>query len=411
MPQAPARDAFQLLDWIMSRHVHEYLDVAGRPVGEGRAAVFQHVQTEMQVCPYAGGRHHHDKPMNVSALRNIIPVWEQIITMLSWLSQRYVARRRTEITTYEDLTMVTSTGVFLADFVVLRRHKPLGSHEIPLLISGLYKVCLGFQLATFLGFMQERFADETAPKRLPNAADFYDYLEANELLIGEAEVCAGSPAMIMQAYDAMTGGREVAPEALPPDCARLEIAWEQHDLFTDHAANMWNELVMYVIDSAQYCPELADPRLPTDVQDRLNACLKQRGTQLLAGQAGLVVDIARGAEQYIDNQSTTLPTAPPGPPVPSPGVRPDGLAATVLAWLSEAASADMQTHAPVVASALQARLSPYDLYEATVLAGLNQHLNCLMEALGLDRPGAALTAPALSHVCGRTLRDWGATSW
>jgi hypothetical protein len=191
----------------------------------------------------------------------------------------------------------------------------------------------------------------------------------------------------------------------------LEIAWEQHDLFTDHTANMWNELVMYVIDSARYCPKLADPRLPPDVQDRLNACLKQRGTQLLAGQSGLVVDIARGAQQYIESQSAALPTTPPRPCSPSPDSQPVGLAATVLAWLSDAASADMQVYAPVVASAFQAQLSAYDHYEATVLAGLNQHLNCLMEALGLGRPGAALTASALSHVCGRTLRDWGATSW
>ena len=60
---------------------------------------------------------------------------------------------------------------------------------------------------------------------------------------------------------------------------------------------------------------------------------------------------------------------------------------------------------------LQARLAPYDLYEATLLAGLNQHLSCLMDALGLGRPSAALTASALSHVCGLTLRDWGDTSW
>src|SRR5262249_6257530 len=105
MLQAPPWDAFQVLDWIMSRHVHEYLYVAGGRVGEGRAAAYQHVQTEMQLCPYAGSRHHHAKPMNVSALRQIIPTWEQIITMLSWLSQRYRARYQSEITTHDDLLL------------------------------------------------------------------------------------------------------------------------------------------------------------------------------------------------------------------------------------------------------------------------------------------------------------------
>src|SRR5271166_5166633 len=138
MLQAPPRDALQVLDWIMSRHVHEYLDVAGRPLGEGRAAAFRHVQTEMQPCPYAGSRYHHSKPMNVSALRQIMPAWDQIIAMLSWLGRRYRVRHQTEITTFEDLSLVTSAGVFLADFLVLRQHHPLQSGEIPVLISGLY---------------------------------------------------------------------------------------------------------------------------------------------------------------------------------------------------------------------------------------------------------------------------------
>jgi hypothetical protein len=174
---------------------------------------------------------------------------------------------------------------------------------------------------------------------------------------------------------------------------------------------MWNDLVMYVIEAAQFCPELADPRLPADVQDRLNACLKQRGAQLLAEQSGLVVDLARGAQQFINCPFTPLPTEPRGPQLATPSLEPSSLAATVLALLSDVAGADMHAHAPVVASALQAQLAPYEIYEATVLAGLNQHLNSLMEALGLGPPRDRLTASALSHVCGRTLRDWGDTSW
>jgi hypothetical protein len=409
MLQAPARDAFQVLDWIMSRHVHEYLDVAGRPVGEGRAAAFAHVKTEMQSCPYAGSRHRHAKPMNVTALRQIMPVWEQVITMLSWLSQRYRARNLKEVTSYEDLSLVTSAGVFLMDFVALRRHNPLGSHEVPVLISSLYKVCLGFQLAAFLGAMQERFAGETSPPHLPDAIGFYDYLEAQGLLIGEAEVCSGPPAMIMEAYDAMTGRHTVAQEALPPECSRLLIDWEKHDVFTDHTAHLWDDLVMFVIEASQFCPELADPRLPPEVQDRLNSCLKECGAQLLAGQTGLVVDIARAAQDYLDSSIAAWLPEPPGSLVPETSPQPVSLATTVLEWLSEAARADMQTHAPVVASVLQTQLPPYDSYEAAVLIRLNQHLDCLLQALELDGPRSALTASALSHVCGRTLRDWSAT--
>jgi hypothetical protein len=259
--------------------------------------------------------------------------------------------------------------------------------------------------------MEERFADNTTPLQLPNAAEFHDFLEAHELLIGEAEVCPGPPAMIMQAYDAMTGRRSVPQVALPSDCTRLEIAWDRHDVFTDHAGNLWNDLVMYLIETAEFSPEVADPRLPPDVQDRLNASLKQRASELLAGQSGLVVNLARVAWQLLDTPSAALPREPLGPQFLTPILEPSTLATTVLTWLNGVAEADMQTHAPVVASALQRQLAPYDLYEATVLARLNQHLTCLMDALGLGRPSGALPPSALSHVCGRTLRDWGDPSW
>jgi hypothetical protein len=405
MVQAQTRGALQVLDWIMSRHVHEYLDTAGRPVGEGRAAAFQQVQTEMRTCPYAGSRYQHAKPMNVSALQQM-PDWPQVLTMLSWFSQRHRAGRQGEIKTADDLAQVTSAGVFLVDFLVLRQHRPLQSREIPVLISGLYKVCLGLQLA----YLPERFAGESTPTDLPDAAGFYAYLEENELLIGEAEVCAGSPAMILEAYDAIVGRRGVSQEDLPPPCTGLDIDWDQFDLFTYSAATMWRDLAMYAIRMPQFCPKLVDSRLPSELQDRLNALLERRGTKLLKGQTGLVVDIARVVQEYTGPADDSLPEEAAEPPTPSPAHQPPSLAAIVLAWLSCVAPEDMRIYAPVVGNNLQARLAPYDTYEAAVLDALNQRISRLMRALGL-RQTSALTASALSHVFGRTLRDWGCTSW
>jgi hypothetical protein len=406
MLQAPPRDVFQVLDWIMSRHVHEYLDVASRPIGEGRAAAFKNVRTEMQVCPYAGSRHHHAKPMNVSALRNIVPVQDDVLTMLSWLSQRYSARHKREITTYEDLSLVVSAGVFLADFLALRGRQPLRSGAIPVLISGLYKVCLGFQLAAFLASLQEQFTSQR-PGPLPDAASFYADLETHQLLIGEAEVCAGSPAMIMQAYEAMTRRRAVEQEALPPDCAKLDVAWEQFDVFTSAASNLWYELVLYVLQAPRFCPKLEEARLPAEVQDRLNLCLERRAAELLAEQRGLVVDIARGAVEFYRDAAGAWVIEPANRSLPESSERPGNLAAAVVAWLTAAAPDDMQTHTAEVAGALQAQLAPYELFEAQVLSKLEQHLSILLAALGLDQSGEALTDSALSHVCGRTFRDWG----
>lgn len=405
MLAAPGRGPFQLLDWIMSRHVHECLDVAGRPVGEGRAAAFRHVETRMQTCPYAGGRHQHGKPMNVSALRQILPVWEEIVTLLSWLAQLFRPSRQTEVTTCDDLALVAGAGIFLADFLVLRGYRPLRSGEIPVVISGLYKVCLGFQLATFLGSMRERFAD-AKPERLPDAAGFYANLEAQDLLIGESEVCAGSPAMIMEAFEAMTNPRVLTHAALPADCTRLEIDWKRFDHFTRQAAEIWNDLVLYAIQEPQFHPQLADDRLPPDVAERLNAALKRRSTELLAKRQGLAVEIARAGQESCGISAAAWAPDPAGAVGQSPSALAGIPAEAVLAWLSGVAPADVEAHGSTIARALETQLAHYGLYEASVLAKLNEHLRGVMDALGLGAPAAPLAVRALSQVCGPTLRDW-----
>jgi hypothetical protein len=371
-----------VLDWIMCRHVHEYLDVAGRPVGEGRSAAFQNLHTEMRACPYAGSRHHHAKPMNATALQ-LMPPWPDVLTMLAWLSRRYRLRHGTEITNSSDLAQVTGAGV---------------------LISGLYKVCQGFQLA----YLADQFTDATAPTELPDAAGFLAYLEENKLLIGEAEVCSGSHAMITQAYEAILGGNEVAEGALPSSCASLEIAWELFDIYTENADSIWRDLVIYATRMQEFVPQLAEPRLPWDAQERLNALLKQQGVEILAGQKGLVADIARAALGSGGEPAAALPQELPVAPGASRVPEQDRLFDSVFAWLRDAAGADLQAHGPVVAEALQAQLAIYDLYEAEVLAGLNQNLNSIMQALGLELEDP-LPPSVLSHLCGRTLRDWGTT--
>ena len=118
---------------------------------------------------------------------------------------------------------------------------------------------------------------------------------------------------------------------------------------------------------------------------------------MVASQSGLVVEIARAAQAY---------GADPAVVAPEPHAAPSGLAATVFAWLQRTAGPEMHGHREAVASDLQAQLAAYESYEASVLAGLNEHLRCIIAALGLDSFSEPLTAAALSHVCGRTLRDW-----
>ena len=387
------RDAFAVLDWIVSRHVHSYLDTAGRPIGEGRSSVIQEVQTEMRACPYPGSRYHHENPMNASAIQGM-PPWPQLLATMTWLSHRHRKRYGTGVTNSNDLARITSAGIMLVDYLALRRENPVGSREVPLPVSGVYKVCLGYQLA----YLPERFAEEDAPTELPDPAGFLDYLEEAGLLIGEAEVCSCPPAMILQSYEAIT---QVPESVSVPQFHGLSIDWDRFDDFAEAAGDMWQEMVMFAIRMSGLIPQLDEAQLTDDLQERLNALLLERGKQLLEERDGLVVAVAKSVRSEVDMLATPLPAHAGMPREVQPGT----VAATVKEWLRSEAPEELATYGAVVDGALQLQLGPYEEYEAGVLMRINRSLDRVMRALDLEA-GPAMTQGALSQICGRTMRDW-----
>jgi hypothetical protein len=390
------RDAFAVLDWIVNRHVHAYLDTAGRPVGEGRSSVFEEVETEMRTCPYPGSRHRHEKPMNASAIQGM-PPWQDLLAMMTWLSHRHRARYRVGVTNSNDLARITSAGIMLVDYLALRRDHPIHSGEVPLLVSGVYKVCLGYQLA----YLPERFAEEEAPAELPDAAGFLEYLEEAGLLIGEAEVCSCPPSMILQSYEAMT---QVKADVSVPQIDGLSIDWDRFDDFAEGAGDMWRELVMFAIRMPSLIPQLDHAELPDAVREGLNTLVLEHGTQLLQARDGLVVALADSVRSMVGTVATPLP-APAGD---SSEIQPGTVAATVMDWLRGKAPEELAAYGHVVGSALQLQLGSYEDYETGILERINGSLNRVMKALDLSS-GPAVTSASLSQICGRTMRDWASS--
>ena len=387
------RDTSAVLDWIVSRHVHAYLDTAGRPVGEGRSSVFQDVQTEMRTCPYSGSRYQHPKPMNASAIQ-CMPPWPQMLLMMAWLSHRHRLRYNAGVTNSNDLARITSAGIMLVDYLALRRDSPIESRAVPLQVSGVYKVCLGYQLV----YLPERFAEDDAPAELPDPVGFLEYLEEAGLLVGEEEVCSCPPAMILQSYAAMTQAQE---SILEPQLQGVAIDWQRFDDFAEAASDVWRELVMFAIRMPGLIPQLDSPKLPPNVQEDLNSLLSRHGAQLLADRQGLVVDVAESVRDAVEMAVRPLFASAKTPNEAQPGT----VAASVLDWLRAEASEVLAKHGTPVADALQAQLGPYENYEAGVLHRTNSSLALVMKALDLEA-GPAITNAALSQLCGRTIRDW-----
>jgi hypothetical protein len=331
--------------------------------------------------------------MNASAIQGM-PAWPQLLTMMRWLSYRDRKRYGKGVTNSNDLARITSAGILLVDYLALRRDCPVRSKEVPLLVSGVYKVCLGYQLA----YLPDRFSEEDTPAELKDAAGFLAYLEESGLLIGEAEVCSCPPAMILQSYEAMI--QETAAVSVP-QIHDISVDWERFDEFAESAGEAWQTLIMFAIRMPDLIPQLDSLELPLDVTERLNQCLMARGTQLLERRGGLVVEVANGVRSMSGRPTPPLVARTDLPRE----IQPYTATAVVMEWLRKEAPDEITAYESSVARELQLRLGPYEEYEAGVLRRTNEYLCRAMKALDLEA-GPPLTQAALSRICGPTMHEW-----
>lgn len=410
MPQNIATDKSGLFSSLLKRDIHELLDTDGRPIGEGRSAAYDDVETTFKTCPYPGSRHNHEFPMNASALTSITPEWQKILLLLGELSQRYQAYQGTSVNTFYDLALVSGTGVFLSDYMALRDQNPLASHEFPVLLTGLYKVCLGFQQATFLAMMNDQFKLSESERQLPDANGFYQHLETHELLIGEGEVCGGSSVMIRRAFETMRG-KHAKPDVMEqlPELADMNIDWKAYDSFTSNASNLWRKAILCVIQMRGFKFEVNDADIPSDLSVSINTHLNTRFDEIIDKQDGLAVEIARltieesdrPLSDWISAQSAFLKEINY---VPQQTPTSSGLAKQVMEKLEQQVS--LSDYQAVVAHAIEKQASDYLQFEGAVLKDFNKHLESMQDALGLTSSGNELVTTDLSNIYHGTISNW-----
>lgn len=401
-----------IFDWLLNSRLHEYRDVDHRPMGEGRSRAYQETHTEFKACPYPGTRYHHPYPMNASALQSILPEWQHALVLLSWLGQRYRNFNQTGITTFYDLARVSGYGVFLSDYLVLRRDNPLQSGGIPVLLSGLYKVCLGFQQATFLAMMHDKFIPPEE-KKLPDAPGFYAWLEAHKLLIGDDEVCGGSEAMINRAYECMRG-LHATPTRVEDDLPQLQamqIDWDAYDLFVANTANLWRKAILSAILMRGFGIQINEPSIPTGLQQAINAWLKESFGQMLSRQTGLAVNVAqmtleesgRSLSEWVQVQHEFMHEI--GYTETSVQPTDSTLAQGILSALAN--QFELGEHRRAIADNAHQQAARYKSFEAAILQSFNQHLLQIQSALGYaNEDGNSLESADLSNIYGVTPTDW-----
>jgi hypothetical protein len=179
------------------------IDAEGRPLFEGRAS--QDMQAiaplEHAVCPYAGSRHKHEKPMNVSGLRQMRSHWSDVIAGLEYLRGLYpqpAAHIR-----YIDLWRLCNLGEFLTPFLLYRRGDPVPNGQLPAHVADIYKIVIGLITATRqLAFASLLRGAEKIDEPLEYET-LLAFVEENKLFIGPREVCAGPEPLIREIVDVL----------------------------------------------------------------------------------------------------------------------------------------------------------------------------------------------------------------
>jgi hypothetical protein len=402
-----------IFDWLLNSQLYDYKDVEGRPMGEGRSKIYSQINTTIKTCPYAGTRYHHAYPMNASALESILPEWQHTLVLLSWLGQRYRTFNQTDTSTFYDLARVSGCGVFLSDYLVLRRQNPLSSDEIPVLLSGLYKVCLGFQQATFLAMMHDKFIPQEQ-KKLPDAKSFYAWLEEHELLIGEDEVCGGSEAMINRAYECMRGMHDI-PECVEdqlPQLKALQIDWDDYDRFVANTSNLWRKAILFVILMQDFGIQINQSCLPVSLQQQINTWLKESIQQLLSQQHGLAVNIAhialeesgRSLSEWVEVQHEFMREI--GYEAAAVVVKDSAHTRRIMLALADKFELSKEHYAMIEKQVCQ-QVARFTAFETAILRSFNEHLQELQKALGYaDEDKNILQLNDLSAVYGGIMSDW-----
>jgi hypothetical protein len=396
-----AGDSLDRLRWIMARRIESYLDVAGRPLGEGRSPEIARAVTVMQPCPYAGSRLRHANPMNLSALR-AMPAWSAVLAALSELSRRFTDRSGRPVRSCEDLALVTAAGIFLPDFLALRREHPIPSGAMPLQVSAVYKVCLGFQLA----YLPERYSGHAAETRLPDDSGFYEYLEGNGLLVGETEVCSGSPAMITQAYSAFLHPERRRSEVTASDGKASEGVWPMLDWrafqdFAEAVGAIWHDLIQFAMRLERHLIALESPDIPASARTVLNPLLLARTAELSRARRGLVCEIARAALQGGARPAPAENAAGRGKFAGLSGPT----AARMTDLLVSAAPGATAGIADQIRKDLQHQFEVWAAHEEGRLESLGARLAAAISALGYERTSIAIERPILVELCGPTPLD------
>ncbi|MFY9226763.1 MAG: hypothetical protein WAQ98_29075 [Blastocatellia bacterium] len=183
----------------------KFRDAENRLLGENKVPFEFHTDEPMELveCPYAGSRHKHFKPMNVSALKQITSHWSEILNGFSCLRSFLLSQKTGSKITILDLYKLSIAGYLMPSFLFYRAKDSFVDGELPAVVATIYKASLGLVNAVQVMLTKRLVLSRYNEEMEVSAEAFYLFAENEKLFIGPWEVCAGTPNQIKELLKVM----------------------------------------------------------------------------------------------------------------------------------------------------------------------------------------------------------------
>ncbi len=183
----------------------KFRDSENRLLGENKVPFEFHTDEPMELveCPYAGSRHKHFKPMNVSALKQITSHWSEILNAFCCLRSFLLSQKTGSKITILDLYKLSIAGYLMPSFLFYRAKDAFVDGELPAVVATIYKASLGLVNAVQVMLTKRLVLSRYNEQMEVSAEAFYLFAENEKLFIGPWEVCAGTPNQIKELLKVM----------------------------------------------------------------------------------------------------------------------------------------------------------------------------------------------------------------
>lgn len=235
---------FGLLDLSLAGVV----DLDGRPLLElADPLLGASTPIELVTCTYRGSRHEHARPMNLSALKQVRTHWRAARAGLAYL-RALSSPRPAAALSYPGLWRAAVYVDALPRYLRLRARAEGRALRVPTHVGAMYKIALGLSSAV-LSAIQARLSAQALSEPV-DPDELCAFIEAQGLLIGHRQVCAGSEEMIRDVVRLLCAPAAELDEA---DChATAQLIDEQpFASFASQLVNMsvLSTLSLFVTDS------------------------------------------------------------------------------------------------------------------------------------------------------------------